>query len=68
MSFSIELTEDAEKDIEKFKKTGNKKILENLKVKIYCLIPNKAFWFWLLSDKKSLSNSNDLNLWTDDNL
>ena len=43
MSFSIELTEDAEKDIEKFKKTWNKKILENLKDKIYCLIPNKAF-------------------------
>lgn len=50
MSFSIELTEDAEKDIEKFKKTENKKILENLKDKIYCLIPNKAFWFWLLFD------------------
>lgn len=68
MSFSIELTEDAEKDIEKFMKTGKKKIIENLKDKIYCLIPNKAFWFWLLFDEKSLSNSNDLNLWTDDNL
>ena len=30
MSFSIELTEVAEKDIEKFKKTGNKKILQKI--------------------------------------
>ena len=30
MSFSIELTEVAEKDIEKFKKTGNKKILQEI--------------------------------------
>jgi hypothetical protein len=32
MSFSIELTEDAEKDIEKFKKTGNKKILQKIDI------------------------------------